>query len=149
MLRYTLLACVSFTTAYQLAVRAPSVRAPAARALRATPDDAPAEPVDDALDAVAESVDDTPDAVAEAKDALLQAIAGTDRGFKKDKSMAASVRNEIHALSDYDAYYSKPDVRPPRDASAAALSACVPPPCRGRPRWPSPPSRRRWRTPRG
>ena len=90
MLRYTLLlACVSFTTAYQLSVRAPSVRAPAARALRATPDDAtPTEP------------DDAPDAVAEAKDALLQAIAGTDRGFKKDKSMAASVRNAIHALSD-------------------------------------------------
>ena len=124
MLRYTLLACVSFTTAYQLSVRAwvrataararvPSVHGPARAqthtALRATPDDAtpedatpaaPAEPVDDALDAVAESVDDTPDAVAEAKDALLQAIAGTDRGFKKDKSMAASVRNAIHALSD-------------------------------------------------
>ena len=88
-MRYTLLACVSFTTAYQLAVRAPSVRAPAARALRATLDDAPpTEP------------NDAPDAVAEAKDALLQAIAGTDRGFKKDKSMAASVRNAIHALSD-------------------------------------------------
>ena len=87
MLRYTLLACVSFTTAYQLSVRAPSVRAPA---LRSTLDDAPPT----------EPVDDTADAVAEAKDALLQAIAGTDRGFKKDKSMAASVRNAIHALSD-------------------------------------------------
>ena len=88
--RFTLIACVSFTTAYQLSVRAPSVRAPAARALRATPDDTtPAEPVDN-----------TPDAVSEAKVALLQAIAGTDRGFKKDKSMAASVRNAIHALSD-------------------------------------------------
>ena len=87
MLRFTLLTCVSFTTAYQLSVRAPSVRAPT---LRATLDDAPP----------AEPVDDTPDAVAEAKDALLQAIAGTDRGFKKDKSMAASVRNAIHALSD-------------------------------------------------
>ena len=93
MLRYTLLlACVSFTTAYQLSVRAPSVRA---RALRATPDDAtPAEAPP------TEPIDDAPDAVAEAKDALLQAIAGTDRGFKKDKSMAASVRNAIHALSD-------------------------------------------------
>ena len=96
MLRYTLLlACVSLTTAYQLSVRAPSVRATAARALRATPDDAtPAEAPP------TEPIDDTPDAVAEAKDALLQAIAGTDRGFKKDKSMAASVRNAIHALSD-------------------------------------------------
>ena len=120
MLRYTLLACVSFTTAYQLSVRAPSVRAPAARArapsvhgparaqthtaLRATPADAtpddatPTEATPAA--APADPVDDTPDAVAEAKDALLQAITGTDRGFKKDKSMAASVRNAIHALSD-------------------------------------------------
>ena len=123
--RFTLLACLSFTTAYQLSVRAPWVRATAARArvpsvhgparaqthtaLRATPDDAtpddatpaaPAEPADDTPDAVVESVDDAPDAVAEAKDALLQAIAGTDRGFKKDKSAAASVRNAIHALSD-------------------------------------------------
>ena len=104
--RFALLACVSLTTAYQLSVRAPWVRATAARArvpsvhgpardqthtaLRATPAEAiPTEPVDD-----------TPDAVSEAKDALLQAIAGTDRGFKKDKSMAASVRNAIHALSD-------------------------------------------------
>ena len=100
MLRYTLLlACVSFTTAYQLSVRAPSVRTPAARALRATPDDAtPAEATPAA--APAEPIDDTPDAISEAKDALLQAIAETDRGFKKDKSMAASVRNAIHALSD-------------------------------------------------
>ena len=97
--RFTLLACVSFTTAYQLSVRAPSVRAAAARALRATPDDAtPTEATPAATPA--DPVDDTPDAVAEAKDALLQAIAGTDRGFKKDKSMAASVRNAIHALSD-------------------------------------------------
>ena len=101
--RCTLLTCVSFTTAYQLSVRAPSVHGPARAqthtALRATPDDAtPTEATPAATPA--DPVDDTPDAVAEAKDALLQAIAGTDRGFKKDKSAAASVRNAIHALSD-------------------------------------------------
>lgn len=112
--RLTLLACLSCTAALQ-----PSARAPTA--LRATPDDATPN---DAIGSVEfpsatklgqasdwlttpEATPPTgtewekePDAVAVAKDALLRAIQGTERGFKKDKSMAADVRNAIHALAD-------------------------------------------------